>query len=457
MDLQEIIQSARARIGERDRSAARETVPANRAWLQAGELVRRHYSVIQRVLEGYAERSTATGPCDRDKAERAVSAAYAAIDRLPPRFIWFESPLAAAGAAALLSLDHASTYYAPADWENMRGQLGYQDKALLSSLFLDGARGSWNAELAESIFRMQNDLEIAFTDHDGRIASSLVSRWHNEWARTDLPDSAFELTPNGGRIMKPPPMIFPENELPDEYGRVMKGLDSFCTNSKGQLFVGLLWAMMRRQHQFNRLAACRLGSGDAWELAVIEACDLFGQGKGPAFKPLSDTMRECGWWWPFASTCVMLERPTQLILQSWRLHCTEGPAVTYPDNCELFFLTDLMVPERIALGDFSAGEIDMESNVELRRVMIDRFGVERYLFATGAERVHEDDCGVLYRKVLTDDEAVTVVQVINSTPEPDGTFKHYFLRVPPTMMTARAAVAWTFGLDEEDYFPTLQT
>jgi hypothetical protein len=37
--------------------------------------------------------------------------------------------------------------------------------------------------------------------------------------------------------------------------------------------------------------------------------------------------------------------------------------------------------------------------------------------------------------------------VVNSTPEQDGTYRRYLLRVPPTTRTAREAVAWTFGFD----------
>jgi hypothetical protein len=47
--------------------------------------------------------------------------------------------------------------------------------------------------------------------------------------------------------------------------------------------------------------------------------------------------------------------------------------------------------------------------------------------------------------------------VVNSTPEPDGTSRTYFLRVPPNIRTARAGVAWTFGLTEEEYHPLAQT
>ena len=50
-----------------------------------------------------------------------------------------------------------------------------------------------------------------------------------------------------------------------------------------------------------------------------------------------------------------------------------------------------------------------------------------------------------------------MVEVLNSTPEPDGSRKTYFLRVPPRTRTAREAVAWTFGVREPDYRPAQET
>ena len=46
-----------------------------------------------------------------------------------------------------------------------------------------------------------------------------------------------------------------------------------------------------------------------------------------------------------------------------------------------------------------------------------------------------------------------MVRVKNSTPEPDGTFKTYRLRVPPWITTTRQAIAWTFGMLEGGYAP----
>jgi len=46
---------------------------------------------------------------------------------------------------------------------------------------------------------------------------------------------------------------------------------------------------------------------------------------------------------------------------------------------------------------------------------------------------------------------VRAVEVINATPEPDGTHKHFFLQVPAHMRTAREAVAWSYGLSTKAY------
>jgi hypothetical protein len=84
-------------------------------------------------------------------------------------------------------------------------------------------------------------------------------------------------------------------------------------------------------------------------------------------------------------------------------------------------------------------------------------GYDRYLTDTGAEPLHRDETGVLWRIQLPDDEPVVMVEVVNSTPEPDGTSRTYWLRVPPRIRTARAGVAWTFGVPEEEYQPLRET
>ena len=81
-------------------------------------------------------------------------------------------------------------------------------------------------------------------------------------------------------------------------------------------------------------------------------------------------------------------------------------------------------------------------------ILLDRIGYERFLDLAGTHLVAQDDFGKLWRSELRiDGEPLHVVEVVNSTPEPDGTHRRYFLRVPHDR-TAREAVAWTFGFDD---------
>ncbi len=50
-----------------------------------------------------------------------------------------------------------------------------------------------------------------------------------------------------------------------------------------------------------------------------------------------------------------------------------------------------------------------------------------------------------------------MIEMVKRTPEPDGSFKRYWLRVPPKTRTAREAVAWTFNMPAERYAPEIET
>ena len=97
-------------------------------------------------------------------------------------------------------------------------------------------------------------------------------------------------------------------------------------------------------------------------------------------------------------------------------------------------------------------------------MLVERFGEERLVREGGGELVHEDETGRLWRRNMQAnepwwhrEEPVVVVEVLNSTPEPDGSRKTYFLRVPPDVRVAREAVAWTFGLSFDAYAPAIET
>ena len=166
------------------------------------------------------------------------------------------------------------------------------------------------------------------------------------------------------------------------------------------------------------------------------------------------------WWYPFENVCFVCDRPIFIGMDDrWRMHNDSGPAVTFSDGWKIYAVHGVMVPEYVIERpqEITVSKIDAETNVEIRRVMIDQIGAENYLFASGSKIYIEDDFGTLFRREVANDELIVIVEVKNSTPEQDGTYKNYYLRVPPDMATPRQAIAWTFGLQEHEYKPEVQS
>ncbi|MEV0041553.1 DUF6745 domain-containing protein, partial [Streptomyces sp. NPDC050804] len=196
-----------------------------------------------------------------------------------------------------------------------------------------------------------------------------------------------------------------------------------------------------------------LGQHDAAWLAAFD-------GRSERLAGLAEVALHAGWWWPYERAVVICERPSELHRdEAGRLDRGDGPALAYPDGFALYAWRGMPVPAAFLgeLASLTPDRIRDEANAELRRVMLEHYGYDRYLNESGAEPVHRDESGVLWRISLRQDEDVAMVEVVNSTPEPDGTHRTYWLRVPPTTRTAKQGVAWTFGLEAAEYEPIRQT
>jgi hypothetical protein len=142
-----------------------------------------------------------------------------------------------------------------------------------------------------------------------------------------------------------------------------------------------------------------------------------------------------------------------------QLHSYTQPALEFLDGYRFYAWQGVAVPENLVLSpeQLTTSLIEDTRNMELRRVLVERYGAAQFLVDSGATLIAQDECGSLFSKAMPGDEALVMVRVRNSTPEPDGTYKDYFLRVPPNMTTPREAVAWTFGLSTDEYAPAVQT
>jgi hypothetical protein len=157
--------------------------------------------------------------------------------------------------------------------------------------------------------------------------------------------------------------------------------------------------------------------------------------------------------------CFVHRKP-QIAWQEGRLHNTTGPAVQYPDGWGWYAVHGVPVPRELITDPETntTQVIEGETNAELRRIRIELYGFERYLRDARVECVQQDDFGKLYKRQVSDDEpALAFVKVVNSTPEPDGSYKTYVLPCRSSIMTAHEAVAQSFGLDIAEYNPSFQS
>jgi len=163
-----------------------------------------------------------------------------------------------------------------------------------------------------------------------------------------------------------------------------------------------------------------------------------------------------------------------------RLHSFNQPALQYDDGWKLYYIHGIKVPEWVVLepNKIIPKLIDKEENIEVRRIMLDIYGHDRYLINGNYEvlDIDKDQFGrqrrLLKRKTNLEEDILRV-EVINSSPELDKSYKTYYLPVHPELrpllsveerlfgepqkMTCHNAVASTFGLRGEEYQPNYES
>jgi hypothetical protein len=249
--------------------------------------------------------------------------------------------------------------------------------------------------------------------------------------------------------------------------------------------------LCREPHETMKQAMIRTSSGYiggqfwSWWCAYTS---FFQQVCGVELSERDKKLAECeqamaksaGWWWPLDKAVVVVERPSEIhVDENGNLHCVDGPAIEWRDGFALYAILGISVPKEYVTEPLDAKTISKERNAEIRRVLISKFGEDRYLEEMGAKVIHQDvdllgNGRRLLRFRAKGAEVDEVwVEVTNSTPEPDGRRKKYFLRCHPELrplipgsggelgdpqeLTCHNAVASTFGLRGEEYFPLVET
>lgn len=438
-------------------------------------------ALAMRVEDYAAEwraRQASTERADRPRAAAAIRGLYAEAGMPAPRILWVDSPSAGALAYHLAQFDHA-----PVLGTHVRGDIG------------TGANQEWNA-LAEPF-----DLPPAWLRvlrH--RITELLPARF----AQRLLDGELFDAGPRMRAILEQHLAANPLAATPDDFagrpvttslGRSLLGTgwDRYAATLGRNLAASLVQRAVaqaasslldlrsedRRDRRFRpttrletALQAMQPGQFDAiWPtygafLDVLPApawSRRVARDRGARIRRRLALVESAGPWWALDGLAIVSERPLIASLDPRsRLHSESGPAIAWTDGTAIWAWHGVAVPEAVVAKPhrITIDAIRAEPNVEVRRVMIERLGWERIVEEGGAQLVHVDATGKLWELSRTTDwswDRARFVEVVNSTPEPDGSRHHYFIRVPPEMQTAKQAVAWTFDLGEVEYRPGIET
>jgi hypothetical protein len=135
-----------------------------------------------------------------------------------------------------------------------------------------------------------------------------------------------------------------------------------------------------------------------------------------------------------------------------RLHSPDGMCLQYRDGWGFYAWHGVHIPEKLILHPEEVTKEDWfsESNLEVRRALEERLGNDRFVELVGGSCIDKGERGELIVVDLGNDpERVAHYVHVQDT----STERQYYLRVPPSIRHADEAVAWTFGLNEQDYRP----
>jgi hypothetical protein len=421
-----------------------------------------------------------TDPADRPRAEAAITSLYVAAGKPGPVFAWVPSPAAGVQAYAFACQSRQKIL---GSW--IRGDVGSGANREFNALAEPfGMEPAWTVRLAAAVRDRIPADRLPRTAADDPVSGSAETLGLGGTARV-MPLVRAVASGASSRLELPVGPSDPASVdiaagvLGAAWPRLVELLgadlarDVFAESSR-RLVVDLLVSQSGRR---NAVQAMQPGQWDVLAPVLAAARDVFG---GSMWRPEAgraereqqvdqhlEIARSAGPWWALEGLAIVSERPLLIHRDDrGRPHRADGPAIAWPDGLEAHAWHGVIVepwvirePERITVAS-----VDAERNAEVRRVLVERFGEERLIREGAPELVDSDAVGRLWRRRLEPphhwgprEEPVVMVEVHNSTLEPDGTRKTYYLRVPPTIGTAREAVAWTFGMAGPEYHPEKQS
>jgi hypothetical protein len=139
------------------------------------------------------------------------------------------------------------------------------------------------------------------------------------------------------------------------------------------------------------------GSNEAFWVAFYkyfkEVCNVEYVEKSNNGLDIFETLaHNSGWHYMFNECAIICDRASEIHIEQNVLHNDEGPAIAYADDVKIFAIGGHIVTEQIVMfpETITLDQIDNEADQETKRIMIQRYGVAKYLTETGAKVIDSD-------------------------------------------------------------------
>lgn len=321
---------------------------------KVGKLTPEQEDILVDYRARWMEVGLSTGPLDFEAAKAAIIESYEAVNLpLPIYWIRFKSPLACAVGQALVKTEGYKWFWNNVDtqYSKVKNEATKERRMVRACKYLD-----------EHL-----DFGMGTGRDNGR----------NVW-----------------------------NYVTDCVVQVLDGmLDEVFKVAQTKRDAMGLWNYIRRTLGSNvsdQVYGCHDASWLGFYDFFRKECDLDKIGPLDGLVKLAEY---CGWWAPYERVVFMQDKPVEIHVDGDVLHNEHGPAVRYSDNFCVWCVSGVRVPEQVVMhGETQTlQDISDESNIEVRRVRIERFA------GRGTDRTDG------WRRYLTESKAKVVDKRTNDT------------------------------------------
>ena len=115
------------------------------------------------------------------------------------------------------------------------------------------------------------------------------------------------------------------------------------------------------------------------------------------YEPYREMISHCCRYAIHSDFAMVCDRPIKLLVDELNLpHCEDGPFCEWSDGSAIYAIHGVYVPRWLIEfpESLTIAKIEVEQNMEVQRIMIEKFGVDKYISEQKGEIIDEDNVGL---------------------------------------------------------------